>query len=272
MFFWNKKKPKTHPKTSKKVIQFKGTYLSDTGKKRTNNEDQCLLNFSNHTSTCQAILADGMGGHNAGEVASELAVQFMFYRMSRKDKISEESMFDFIIESNRAIFEQSLLDASQKGMGTTLTACHISQDRLIWGHVGDSRLYHYSSNNLIQITTDDTLNQKFKDEGLRSSKGTEHILLKALGTKEVVTPSTGSIILDTSIAHRFLLCSDGLTDLVDDNSIQDILSITSAKLAAESLVALANQRGGKDNVSVIVFDVNLQEPIIEKTTKEIKLS
>jgi len=234
---------------------------TDPGLARDNNED--AVAFDAQTGLC--ILADGMGGYNAGEIASGMACAFIKSEMSRwlsqagKNANAEEvkrAMEICVQNANHSIFNAANSNPQYTGMGTTLVVGVFQEDRLMLGYIGDSRCYRLRGEDFQQITKDHSLLQEQIDAGLIIP---EHALTFA--NKNLVTRALGvedSVLLDVT-EHRvevgdvYLMCSDGLSDMVRDQPIADIM-LTNASLEqkATHLIAAANTSGGRDNISVVL--------------------
>ncbi len=247
---------------------------TDTGVRREHNEDTIAFNQNLGI----AVLADGMGGHNAGEIASNMAVEAVLEKLqslrSRKTSvpITSSQLLEYvsntISHSNSMIFNAAEATAGHKGMGTTLIAAVICGSTMYAGHVGDSRLYLFRDRVLSRITKDHSLVQDLIDKGFYTeiearNASVGHIVTRALGTKAEVDVDT--IEHDIEPNDIFLLCSDGLSDMVDDWSIEETLAERDHNLdrKAKRLVALANRNGGKDNISVILMQVQPTKPDTE---------
>ena len=222
---------------------------SDIGQVREGNEDAYLVLDP------LFVVADGMGGHRGGEVASDLAVQTIRSLFERR----EGSLTDQVEEANRAVFERSRSDREVSGMGTTLTALMIDDRRAHLAHVGDSRAYVLRDGELALLTVDHTLVQRMVDEGELTPEQAEghpqrHILTRVLGGDGSVAVDEG--VVELREGDRLLLCTDGLTGMVHDDEIRAVLRRTQdPQEAAERLVRQANQAGGVDNITAIVLDV-----------------
>ena len=240
---------------------------SDPGLKRSNNEDSAITD----TEIGLALVADGMGGYKAGEVASAIAAKVVlddlraarnrhqFRRMEGDEAESREiSVLRAAIESaNRHIFETARRAPQCRGMGTTIVAALFSADKVTIGHVGDSRIYRLRAGELNQVTSDHSLMQELIDKGFYSAAEAEattpkNLVTRALGIEESVTVDLQE--MTTSPDDVFLLCSDGLTDMVSDAEIRGTLEKHGGQLerATRALVELANAGGGKDNISVVL--------------------
>jgi len=224
------------------------------------------------------VLADGMGGHNAGEVASGMATAVLGSELEQAFSIRPPEaidgngqdwmrnlLADVIGRTNNVIYLASQRNPKFSGMGTTLVMAYFFDDRLMVAHVGDSRLYRLRGDKLEQLTRDHSLLQDQIDSGMITPEQARFSQNRNLVTRAMGVEPT----LETDIGeHRallgdvYLLCSDGLNDMVEDGDIASILQESSANLplCANRLVKMANDNGGKDNVSVILVKVNSPFP------------
>ena len=233
----------------------------DVGRARTNNEDSVALDAEAQV----AVLADGMGGYNAGEVASGMAtslvrsslVQWLGAHTAPTARELAQAMGRCVEQANRAIFDASNGNPQYSGMGTTLVMVAVAGGHLVVGHVGDSRVYRLRGGQLQRLTRDHSLLQEQLDAGLitpaQAARSTNrNLVTRALGVEAEVTLEARdhSLVQDDLL----LLCSDGLTDMVDDEGICDLLCHTHASLqdACQALVDAANAAGGRDNISVVL--------------------
>ncbi|NLG47755.1 protein phosphatase 2C domain-containing protein [Gordonia sp. (in: high G+C Gram-positive bacteria)] len=226
---------------------------SDRGLVRSNNED------SVYAGARLLALADGMGGHAAGEVASQLVIEAL--RPLDNDEPGGDLLSALeraTADGNNAIAEQVAKQPELDGMGTTLTAILFAGSRIGLCHVGDSRGYLYRDGQLTQITRDDTFVQSLVDEGrITAEQAHTHpqrsLIMRAL-TGQEVEPTL--IMREARAGDRYLLCSDGLSDVVSDETLSDTLgSLSDHKVCADRLIELALRSGGPDNVTVVVADV-----------------
>ena len=252
---------------NEKSIKIDAFGLTDVGLVREHNEDSIDWD----TERGMFILADGMGGHNAGEVASALAIESIkhaLYDVLTPEIISSEivdyndAMYEAITYANTEIFEQALENTEYAGMGTTLVMSLIQNDKALIANVGDSRMYVNNAGKITQLTTDHSLVQEMVDNGYLSeeeaySAVSRNLITRALGISEEV--DIDLIEHEIQPGDVFLLCSDGLSDLVPDEEISAILNKHAGSLneAATELVATANARGGKDNISVILMTMRV---------------
>ncbi|MEZ5155538.1 MAG: Stp1/IreP family PP2C-type Ser/Thr phosphatase [Solirubrobacterales bacterium] len=224
--------------------------LTDTGRQREANED------SYFSRAPLFAVADGMGGAQAGEVASRMAVE-AFERVDEASAPPEEVLRHAAEEANREIFELAHRDASRSGMGTTLTAALLHGDEISFGHVGDSRAYVFREGKLKQITNDHSLVEELRRQGkLTRDQAAEHpqrsVITRALGPEPAVDVDT--MTFSARPGDVFLLCSDGLTTMLDDEDVAAVLAREEdLNMAGRRLVRAANERGGRDNITVVLF-------------------
>jgi serine/threonine protein phosphatase PrpC len=228
-------------------------YRSDTGRQRTANEDSYFA-----ASDIFAV-ADGMGGAQAGEVASRIAVE-SFEPAVRSDEQSPESFLREIVEgANRRIHTHAQKDSEHSGMGTTLTSALVEGNEVSIAHVGDSRAYVYRDGKLRLLTSDHSLVEELRRQGrLTDEQAADHpqrsIITRALGPEPEVLVDT--LTFSARPGDVFLLCSDGLTTMVKDDRIAEILTAApDLDQAAGELVDAANAAGGRDNITVVAFRV-----------------
>jgi protein phosphatase len=247
-----------------KVVIF-GAMVTEVGRVRATNED-CVayvtpeLGAPEYRKGFLAILADGMGGHAAGEVASALAVEVVRDAVYRLDAPAPQVLATAFSAAHAAIRDHARRNPEAEGMGTTCTALLARDGRLFLAHVGDSRAYLFRDGRLTQLSDDQTLHAHLIRQGLMSqeeaaqSPGANYIL-QALGAGESITPTIERLGLPIRPGDRLTLCSDGLHALVADAEIARILSASDPHEACRLLVEAANAAGGHDNISVGVFDV-----------------
>lgn len=233
--------------------------MTDPGMIRTENEDSIVT----LPESGLAVLADGMGGHQAGEVASRLAVENIARHLTDayavdRDQPLPTRISEAIRRANGLIHQTARTRPECAGMGSTVVTALFRNNTLTVGHVGDSRLYRLRSDRFEQLTEDHSVIQELVNRGLytrdeaRQSVG-KNLVTRALGVDPEVQVDVGSHT--TEAGDVYLLCSDGLNDVVSDEDIVQVLAHQAGNLysAAFHLVALANQRGGPDNVSVILI-------------------
>jgi serine/threonine protein phosphatase PrpC len=225
--------------------------FTDPGRKRRRNEDSFVIDPP------LFAVADGMGGAQAGEVASRLAAAAFREFHDVDDLDPEERLAAIIQEANRRIYERAAGDAQVSGMGTTITAALVGGDALVIGHVGDSRAYRLRSGRFEQLTDDHSLVADLVRSGrLTPEEADAHpqrsVITRALGTDREVDVDT--FVVPVEAGDLFLLCSDGLTTMIEDDEIRDLLSATrDLEQAGKGLVKAANKAGGEDNITVVLF-------------------
>jgi protein phosphatase len=233
----------------------------DPGRARSNNEDSVATDDS----VALAVLADGMGGYNAGEVASSMATSFIHSELGRwlreassqaTDAEVRRAMDICVDNANRAIFNAAHANPQYAGMGTTLVVACFREDRVLVGHVGDSRCYRLRAGRLQQITRDHSLLQEQIDAGLITPEqaafsSNKNLVTRAVGVEDGV--QLEAHLHDVQPGDLFLMCSDGLSDMLDDGTIAQLLLANDLlEPCAQALVTAANDAGGKDNISVIL--------------------
>ena len=245
--------------------------LTDKGIVRSKNEDS--IGFDSALGI--VVLADGMGGHRGGEVASRMTVDTIINEMQQSlpkitaGEIDENSGFskesiciqDAVVTANEKVYGAAEADPEYKGMGTTIVMLQFYNNSFSLAHIGDSRCYRLRANQFEQITRDHSLLQELIDRGFytpeeaRNSMN-KNLVTRALGIDPIVMPDIQEdIVLKNDI---YLLCSDGLTDLVEDEDIYLTIMQFSANLeeAAKQLITKANKKGGKDNISVMLCRID----------------
>ncbi|WP_185648928.1 Stp1/IreP family PP2C-type Ser/Thr phosphatase [Clostridium sp. DJ247] len=231
--------------------------LSDIGNVRKINEDSVgFFEGKNHSIY---VVADGMGGHNAGEVASKIAVDTTIEYIKSFETIDdiESTLIRSIQLANEKIFQLSQDSEGLGGMGTTITACLVKNKSMIVANVGDSGCYIMKNSGITKVTKDHSLVQQLVDEGSITeeeaiSHPNKNIITRALGTNISVEIDTFSI--DLSEVLKIVLCTDGLSNGVNASEMYDIILGSDNEDACRRLIELSNLKGGRDNISVIVFE------------------
>ena len=244
---------------------------SNPGMIRSHNEDSVTFDASSGL----VVLADGMGGYNAGEVASGIAVsvistelrhQLQSVKPEKKAAANDEDLGVVLLrenvqKANSSIYHAAASQPQYSGMGTTVVAGLFYDDRVAVAHVGDSRMYRLRGDSFESITRDHSLLQEQIDSGMiskedaRTSKN-KNLVTRAVGIDEVVDAEVH--VYDVQVGDIYLFCSDGLNDMVEDEEIGSVLQMLKANLSLASmeLIQMANDNGGRDNVSVILVKVN----------------
>ena len=244
--------------------------MSDTGKVREHNEDTIALD----PDIGLFVLADGMGGYNAGEVASGIAVKTIVNlvreAVAREDLEGTDKetglvrpsiiLRDAIFRANKIIHQTSKTQPQCEGMGTTVVACLFYDNRVSVAHVGDSRLYRLRNDRFEQITMDHSLLQELVDRGFYSQEEAQRATNKNYVTRALGVEPNVEVELNEHVVQRgdyYVLCSDGLSDMVEDEDIHLTINTFNANLdtVAKQLTQLANDNGGRDNVSVVMAHV-----------------
>lgn len=237
---------------------------TDLGNVRTNNEDAgsfFKVAGENNQPGYLLLVADGMGGHNAGEVASRMAVEVIreeYFRNGGNGN-KEKALARAFEMANKKIFEAATANENYRGMGTTCTAVIIAGQHLYFGHAGDSRAYLYKQNNISRITEDHTyVQQLVKNGDITAAEAETHpqrnILTNAMGTKPSLRVDTGICALLFEKGDRLLLCSDGLYDYLTDAELAAVMPTGSLQQLADYLIGEAKRRGGKDNITVVLAE------------------
>jgi serine/threonine protein phosphatase PrpC len=232
----------------------RAAWLTDTGRRRVRNEDAYVFEPP------LFAIADGMGGARAGEVAAGLAAAAL--KDGRGTVSDEASLEARIAEANRQVWERSMADPRTAGMGTTVTVAFVDQpaSRVVLGHVGDSRAYRLRGDELEQVTTDHSLVAELVESGVLTPEEAERhpqrsAITRAVGTERAIEADVFS--LPGEVGDLFLLCSDGLTDMLSEAEIADVLVAgeRDPETAARALVDAANAHGGEDNITVVLFEL-----------------
>lgn len=246
---------------SRHDLRYEFCGLTDQGRTRGNNEDSVVV----LPDVGLAVLADGMGGYNAGEVASTMTSRHLADELGRwladagrlaSAREMRRALELCVANANHAVFEAAQSHPQYEGMGTTLVVGVFHPQRLLIGHIGDSRAYRLREGELVQITRDHSLMQEQMDAGLitpaeAAVSGQRNLVTRAVGVEPLVQLEVNEHGVQRG--DCYLLCSDGLSDMVDDATIADLLR-QPAPLGerAAALVAQANAQGGRDNISVVL--------------------
>ena len=241
--------------------------LTDVGLVRDHNEDS----IGENRDLGLAVLADGMGGHRGGEVASAITVSTIMESLDNELKniksgdidevtgyrLESIAVNDAVTKANENVFTSSNENSQYRGMGTTVVVLLFHDNRFTVAHVGDSRLYRYRDNELEQITRDHSLMQELVDKGFYTTEQARESLNKNLVTRAIGAEESVQVDIHEDAAlpeDIYLLCSDGLTDMLEDEVIKNTITDSSEDLEkiATELIRLSNESGGKDNISVIL--------------------
>ncbi|WP_416826898.1 Stp1/IreP family PP2C-type Ser/Thr phosphatase [Ectobacillus polymachus] len=238
----------------------KTIFLSDRGKVRQHNEDSAGV-FYNVDGDILAIVADGMGGHRAGDVASQMAIQLIhdFWKQAQgvhTPKLAEKWLYEHVEIVNERIYNYSFENEECQGMGTTIVIAICTDTFVTIGHIGDSRCYIVSDNEMTLATEDHSLVNELVRYGEITKEDAEihprrHVLLRALGTEKTANLDSKTLILEQG--DQLLLCSDGLSNKVSEEEMKQILvSDLDLQGKGEELVKKANDMGGEDNITLVI--------------------
>lgn len=229
---------------------------SHTGHKRKTNQDRFLVREEKDGQKVLLAVADGMGGEAGGEIAAQMVIDFLDAVPVGSREFGPD-LSQILTESNEKIRQRAKENPDLEGMGTTTTIVLVSHDTAYWSHVGDSRLYHFHTGTLKQITTDHTFVQDLVADGTLSQEEADrhpmrNVLDQCVGCGSLKVESGRFKIM---AGDRLLLCSDGLSRHVSDDSINTVLAEGNARQAVEKLLDHALHAGGKDNVTIVIMDI-----------------
>lgn len=235
----------------------KTVFLSDKGSVRINNQD--YLGVLGKDDYVVLAVADGLGGHNAGEIASKTAIDktFDFIKNINVKSLCEKDLIKAFTESNKEIFSLSKEDKKLEGMGTTLTLSVVNENKIIIAHVGDSSCYFIKNGEILKITKDHSLVQELVDLGIISNEQAQvhpqkNVITRALGISDEVEIDTFKF--DFKDITHIILCSDGLSNVVDSQIILDMILQHDISDACELLYKKGIDNGSRDNISIMIFE------------------
>lgn len=271
--FWKKKRKPDHAEHHdgdedghSMPVDISVVIKTDLGNVRTNNEDAASFIRKSDAGVLRAkgylmMVADGMGGHNAGEVASRLAIDTIneTYFSNTTEKNREKLLAAAFQAANKKIYEQASSNENYRGMGTTCTALVLVAGKIYFAHAGDSRAYLYKDGKIHRITEDHTYVQELVNNGNISSEEADthpqrNILTNAMGTKPSMRVDTGVYPQPFDANDRLMICSDGLYDYLSDAEIGAVMEKGSLQDAADHFINEAKRRGGKDNITVVMAE------------------
>lgn len=243
--------------------------VTDLGNVRTNNEDMGYFVRPNDPKVRQSkgflgIVADGMGGHAAGEVASKMAVETIRKVYYSSEEKAVKSLKAAFIAANEKIHNEAQRNSQRKGMGTTATAVVICGGSLYYAHIGDSRLYLLNADGIHQLSSDHTYIQELLRKGEITYEAAiahpdRNVLIRAMGTNPNVEVEVGKIKQNFGTGSRLLLCSDGLYDYLNRDEILQMALTGELKKCAYDLINTAKTRGGHDNITVLIIESKSEE-------------
>ncbi len=249
---------------AKSSLRVKAAFRSDAGG-RANNEDQCAVRIPGEgdpwfSRGWLAIVADGMGGHNAGSVASKLTVDCVVREYYESPDTPARSLRSAVFSANRGIRKEARRNKLQAGMGATCTVLVGVGDRAYLAHVGDSRLYLLRDGLILRLTEDHSVSGGLVRRGLPSPDraagvGERSIVLRALGVDPDVVVAEWDAPLPLLPGDRFILCTDGLSNALEDEDIRGAGGDPDCDAACQSLMAFASEKGAADNVTMVIVDI-----------------
>lgn len=229
--------------------------LTDVGMKRHNNEDSYIVNEANSI----YIVADGMGGHNAGEIASLEACRIIESYILHNEGYIDDILRDAVVKANRDIFVRAAENSSLQGMGTTIDACVIKENILHIAHVGDSRVYILSKDGIRKVTRDHSVVGMMLEEGTITEEEAKNHPQRNYITRAVGSTITVEVDIVSEELHDgewVLMCTDGLTNMVSKEVLHSVITLAeSVQSGAEELVRRAKENGGDDNITAILLRV-----------------
>lgn len=248
------------------MMTIEHAFLSDRGRVRLNNEDACGQFIPTSPEQLEEmgavfVVADGMGGHRGGEIASRIAVRtILAFYSANADEDRSQALTRAFREANTTILQESVADSTLFGMGTTCTAVALHRGRAYFAHVGDSRAYLMRAGDVTQLTRDHSIVGEMVRSGIISDEDARNhprrnVITRSLGAQEDIAADTQTTPLTLEVGDRFILCSDGLTTYLADSDIAEIMRENGPEDACKKMVKLANTRGGRDNITVMVVEV-----------------
>ncbi len=235
---------------------------TDRGLVREINEDSCIAIAGSANNPCVFIIADGMGGHNCGEIASRAAVEYIKDAIACNNRSPltlencEAELRKLVEDTNTAVYRKSLERLEANGMGTTLTMAVVINTTMIVAHVGDSRLYLMRSGNIMQVTEDHSYIEELVRNGTLTREEAEnhprkHVITRAIGCLPELEVDVFCLTIE--INDIFILCTDGLTNKLNKDEIDEIVRSSDPEAACKQLIDAAKKQGGEDNITVIVI-------------------
>lgn len=243
-------------------------YITDVGRRRQTNQDSAGV-FVNETGKSLTMVADGMGGHQAGDVASQMLISLLgeswqATQLTDADAISKW-LSEMIQTANEAIYQAGVSDATKAGMGTTVVAAVLLENQVLFANVGDSRLYLIKAGEICQMTEDHSLVHELVKSGEISEEMAANHPRKNVLTRSVGTPEEVVVDIDTfevEVDDILLLCSDGLTNMVSDNDIlTTVVSKPTLEEVLHDLINSANEAGGADNITALLAKICVENEV-----------
>ncbi len=241
-------------------MKYKYISVSETGLKRVCNED--YIGIYNTSAGLLLIVCDGVGGGNAGEVASKLSVEAIYSSFNSSTKSDYLQVIkSSIAKANLILQERSKKNIDLWGMATTVEVLLLTRDTAYWGHVGDSRIYFWKNGKLKQVTKDHSLVQKLIDDGQLTLKEAEnhpnkHIIMRAVGDKSAIDVDLSKQKLNRKDEIKYFICTDGVTEVIKDNELEILLKQKTLSKIAETIKHIIIERGAPDNYSFVIAEKN----------------
>jgi serine/threonine protein phosphatase PrpC len=238
-------------------MNFIYTTVSKVGLVRTENEDS--IGVFKTDDGILAIVCDGLGGNNAGEVASQLSVDTIYNNFKDSEQPDyQERIRESYEKANKAVFEKSVTDSEFEGMSTTAEVLFLKDDKAYWGHIGDSRIYMFSNNKLEQITKDHSFVQKLIDDGVLSTEEAflhpnRNIITKALGEGGPVEVDLNKMDINSGTEYFFFACTDGVSGTIENRELEEIFKLSDIHIISRKITSLVEERGAPDNFSFVIL-------------------
>jgi PPM family protein phosphatase len=238
-------------------MNFIYTTVSKVGLIRSENEDS--IGVFKTGDGILAIVCDGLGGNNAGEVASQLSVDTIYDNFKGSDQPDYiERIKDSYDKANKIVFEKSVSDPGLNGMSTTAETLFIKDDKAYWGHIGDSRIYLFSNNKLEQLTKDHSFVQKLIDDGVLSDEEAffhpnRNIITRALGDGGVIEVDLNNMDINTGMEYFFFVCTDGVTCIIENKELEEIFKLSDIHIISRRISTIVEERGAPDNFSFVIL-------------------
>lgn len=233
------------------------TTVSKVGFIRSENED--AIGVFKTEEGILAIVCDGLGGNNAGEIASQLSVDVIYESFSKSNKPDYlKRIKASFMKANESVYERSVSESELNGMLTTAEVLFIKDDKAYWGHIGDSRIYLFTNYKLKQLTKDHSLVQKMIDEGVLSSEEAllhpnRNIITKALGESGTIEIDLDKLDIQLNNENFFFLCTDGVTCVINNNELEEIFNLSDIHNISRRITSIVEERGAPDNFSFVII-------------------
>lgn len=238
-------------------MNFIYTTVSKVGLIRTQNEDS--IGVFKTDNGILAIVCDGLGGNNAGEVASQLSVDTIYQTFKDSDQADySERIRESYEKANNAVYEKSSSDSELEGMSTTAEVLFLKDDKVYLGHIGDSRIYMFSNNKLEQVTKDHSFVQKLIDDGVLSVEEAflhpnRNIITRAIGDGGPVEVDLDKLDINSGTEYFFFVCTDGVTCTIENNELEEIFKLSDIHTISRRITSIVEERGAPDNFSFIIL-------------------